>query len=490
VTLPSVLLPPPSKQPPIHIVGAGLAGAEAALQLADADYQITLYDIKPDTRSAAHHRPALAEIVCSNSMGSQNLDGNVSASGLLKEEMAALGSRLLSIAQETSLPAGKALAVDRERFSDVVTQHVQAHANINFVCQDVTELPSDDPQAIILIATGPLTSPGLSATLAALLGRDQLYFFDAAAPIVARDSIDFDIAFLQDRYAVDRDALKEEAALAEATGLNPENAEEERDAPAGSYINCPLDKPEYERLNTLMVEGEKTELKDFEKESAQYFESCLPVEVLASRGVQTLRYGPMKPVGIVDPRTNRWPYAVVQLRQDNSEATLYNLVGFQTNLKWGAQKEMIQAIPGLANADIVRYGVMHRNTFIHAPETLEPTLQLKRNPNILLAGQLTGTEGYTESIASGSMAAINIARLANGQSTTTPPPETMLGSLLRYITRPEAIGHAFQPINSNWGIMPPLPEGSFPRKDKKARNRLYQERALTALKTWQAFETH
>jgi methylenetetrahydrofolate--tRNA-(uracil-5-)-methyltransferase len=478
--LSSCLLSPPSIPSFVHIIGAGLAGSEAALQLADAGYAVMLYDLKPETRSAAHHRVQLAEIVCSNSMGSQNLEGNVSASGLLKEEMAALGSRLLAIAQETALPAGKALAVDRERFSDLVTERINAHPNITFLCQDVTELPSDDSQALILIASGPLTSPGLAATLAKLLGREQLYFFDAAAPIITRDSIDFDIAFLQDRYAVDRDALKDEATR--------EAAELERDAPPGSYINCPLDKPEYERLNALMLAGEKTELKDFERESAQYFESCLPVEVLASRGVQTLRYGPMKPVGLVDPRTNRWPYAVVQLRQDNSEATLYNLVGFQTNLKWGAQKEMIQAIPGLANAEIVRYGVMHRNTFIHAPETLEPTLQLKRHPRILLAGQLTGTEGYSESIASGLMAAINIARLVNGQSASTPPAETMLGALLRYITRPEAIGKAFQPINSNWGILPSLPEGTVPRKDKKARNRLYQQRALAALQAWQQQE--
>jgi methylenetetrahydrofolate--tRNA-(uracil-5-)-methyltransferase len=486
----TVLPSPPAEHAPLQIVGAGLAGSEAALQLADAGYKVTLYDIKPQSRSAAHHRTQLAEIVCSNSMGSQNLEGNISANGLLKEEMELLGSRLLSIAKSVSLPAGKALAVDRERFSDLVTERIQKHPNITFVCEDVTSLPTQDSDTITLIASGPLTSPGLSDALAAMLGREQLYFFDAAAPIVTRDSIDMSIAFLQDRYAVDRDAKKkeEELKLVQEDDFELSCAPNvmEANAPEGSYINCPFDKPEYERFIELVNHAEKIELKDFEKESAKYFESCLPVEVLASRGVQTLRYGPMKPVGLVDPRTNRWPYAAVQLRQDNAEATLYNLVGFQTNLKWGVQKEMIQAIPGLANADIVRYGVMHRNTFIHAPETLQPTLQLKVQPKILLAGQLTGTEGYTESIASGSMAALNIARLANGLAPIVPPAETMLGSLLRYITRPEAIGQSFQPINSNWGILPSLPEGSFPRKDKKARNALYQERSLKQFKAWLA----
>jgi methylenetetrahydrofolate--tRNA-(uracil-5-)-methyltransferase len=420
-------------------------------------------------------------------MGSQNLEGNISASGLLKEEMAMLGSRLLDIAKSVSLPAGKALAVDRERFSDVVTERIQSHPNIQFICQDVTELPNSDSQTITLVATGPLTSPGLSATLASLLGREQLYFFDAAAPIVTRDSIDMSIAFKQDRYAIDRDAKKTKE-IDENFELSCASDKVEANAPEGSYINCPFDKPDYEHFINLVQQAEKIELKDFEKESAKYFESCLPIEVLASRGAQTLRYGPMKPVGLVDPRTNRWPYAAVQLRQDNAEGTLYNLVGFQTNLKWGAQKEMIQAIPGLENADIVRYGVMHRNTFIHAPETLEATLQLKANGRVLLAGQLTGTEGYTESIASGSFAALNMARIANGLVPIIPPAETMLGSLLRYITRPEAIGQSFQPINSNWGILPSLAEGSFPRKDKKARNALYQQRALKSLERWLAEE--
>jgi methylenetetrahydrofolate--tRNA-(uracil-5-)-methyltransferase len=255
--------------------------------------------------------------------------------------------------------------------------------------------------------------------------------------------------------------------------------------PEGSYINCPLDKAQYEALVDILLRGEKTELKSFEKESAKYFESCLPVEVIASRGPQTLRFGPMKPVGLLNPHTGTRPYAVVQLRQDNAEGTLYNLVGFQTNLKWGVQKEMIQAIPGLEQADVVRYGVMHRNTYIHSPEVLKPTLQLQKHPRIFFAGQLTGTEGYTESIATGLMAALNIHRQLIGQDPGTPPRETMLGALLHYITRPEAIHQSFQPINSNWGILPELPEGSYKRKDKKARNQLLAERSRMALNTWQ-----
>jgi methylenetetrahydrofolate--tRNA-(uracil-5-)-methyltransferase len=472
ISLSSLLPEAPPNHPPIHLIGAGLAGSEAALQLADRGYRVRLYDIKPERRSPAHHSVQLAEIVCSNSLGSQNSREDVSASGLLKEEMAQLGSHLLAIAQEAAVPAGKALAVDRERFSAAVTERIRAHPGIDFICADVQTLP-EESDAIILIATGPLTSEGLAATLARLLEREQLYFFDAAAPIVARDSINFDVAFFQDRYALER-----------AEGRDLQETDTKTDN--GSYINCPLEKADYERLCQLLLEGEKTELKSFEKDAARYFESCLPVEVLASRGLQTLRFGPMKPVGIVDPRTGRRPYAVVQLRQDNAEGTLYNLVGFQTNLKWGAQKEMIRLIPGLEQAEVVRYGVMHRNTFIHSPEALQPTLQLRRHPRVLVAGQLTGTEGYSESIACGLLAAFNIARLACGQTTLAPPENTMLGALTRYITRPEAIGQSFQPINSNWGILSPLPEGSVTRRDKKGRNRLYRERALESLAAWAA----
>jgi len=266
------------------------------------------------------------------------------------------------------------------------------------------------------------------------------------------------------------------------------DSESQAEQPQGSYINCPLDKPHYEALLNILLHGEKIELKSFEQESAKYFESCLPVEVLASRGPETLRFGPMKPVGLVDPNTNKRPYAVVQLRQDNAEGTLYNMVGFQTNLKWGTQKEMIHLIPGLENAEVVRYGVMHRNTFINSPKVLQPTLQLKSHPHIFFAGQLTGTEGYTESIATGLFAALNICRLIEEKEPVTLPRENMLGSLLHYITRPEAAQQSFQPINSNWGILPELPEGSFKRKDKKARNRIYRDRAIESLQRW--MQTH
>lgn len=451
----------------IHIIGAGLAGSEAALQLAKRGFKVKLYDMKPSQRSAAHHSNNLAEIVCSNSLGSQNSETDVTASGLLKDEMTMLDCELLKIARSVALPAGKALAVDRERFAETVTERIKAQPNIEFIDQNVEGIPQD---GLVLIATGPMSSPALVEAIAQRLNRAQLYFFDAAAPIITKDSIDFEVAFFQDRYALEKEAASE--------GL--------METSPGSYINCPLEKSHYEALVDILLNGEKIELKSFEKESACYFESCLPVEVLASRGRDTLRFGPMKPVGIVDPRTGKRPYAVVQLRQDNAEATLYNMVGFQTNLKWGVQKEMIRLIPGLQNAEVVRYGVMHRNTFIHSPEVLLPSLQLRTEPRILFAGQLTGTEGYTESIATGLMAALNISRLATQQSALTLPRETMLGSLLAYITRPEAAQQSFQPINSNWGILPELPEGSFKRKDKKARNQLYAQRSRSVLAQWMA----
>lgn len=452
----------------IHILGAGLAGSEAALQLAKRGYVVHLYDMKPHAMSPAHHSSNFAEIVCSNSFGSQNTQEDVSASGLLKEEMALLDCELLKIAKQVALPAGKALAVDRERFSQLVTERIQQTPNITFMAQTVESIPED---GIVLIATGPLTSPGLVNALSKLLEREQLYFFDAAAPIIAKDSINFDIAFLQDRY--DKLHHTDSAEAATVGDQNP-----------GSYINCPLDKAQYEALVNILLSGEKTELKSFEKESAKYFESCLPVEVIASRGIDTLRFGPMKPVGLLNPHTGTRPHAVVQLRQDNAEGTLYNMVGFQTNMKWGVQKEMVQLIPGLEQAEVVRYGVMHRNTYIHSPEVLKSTLQLQKHPRIFVAGQLTGTEGYTESIATGLMAALNIHRQLVGQTPETPPRETMLGALLHYITRPEAIHQSFQPINSNWGIMPELPAGSFKRKDKKARNLLMAERSRSALNRW------
>ncbi|MBX2859719.1 MAG: methylenetetrahydrofolate--tRNA-(uracil(54)-C(5))-methyltransferase (FADH(2)-oxidizing) TrmFO [Vampirovibrio sp.] len=457
----------------IVIIGGGLAGTEAAFQLADRNIPVTLYDMKPTRRSPAHHSNDLAEIVCSNSFGSQ---GPTTASGLLKLEMETLGCKLLQIAQSVSVPAGKALAVDRDAFAREVTRQIMAHPYITFKDEELSEFPEAE---FTILATGPMTTPALTQHLSELLKRDQLYFFDAASPIVVKDSIDFNIAFYQDRYGNEKDPK------------DPQDTEDQRsNQTAGenrSYINCPLDKPQYEALIQKILAAEKTPLKSFEETEAQktkFFESCLPVEVIASRGTNTLRFGPMKPVGIEDPRTGRWPYAVVQLRQDNAEGTLYNIVGFQTNIKWGEQKEMIQLIPGLENAEVVRYGVMHRNTFIHSPEVLQPTLQLKEHPHILVAGQLTGTEGYTESIATGMMAAINISRLIQEKSALSLPNNTMLGALLHYITREEAIGKNFQPINSNWGLMPELKDigGQLKKKkDRPARNAAYVKRALQSL---------
>ncbi len=439
----------------IAIVGGGLAGSEAALQLAKRGFRVRLYDMKPHKTSPAHHSKNLAEIVCSNSFGSQ---GPQTASGLLKLELEALDCQLLQIALSISVPAGKALAVDRDRFSQAVTDRIMAEPLITFTGAEQDSLPDAD---YVLIATGPLTSPGLARTLAGLVNREQLFFFDAASPILTRDSIDFNIAFLQDRYGHERS-----------------------DNAGQSYINCPLNRDEYEALVDFILAAEKTEMKNFEQEAAgktTFFESCLPVEVMASRGRETLRYGPMKPVGLIDPRTGQEPWAAVQLRQDNREGTLYNIVGFQTNIRWGPQGEMIRMIPGLENAEVVRYGVMHRNTYLHSPEVLQPTLQLKAHEHVLIGGQLTGTEGYTESIATGLVAALNIARLASGKPPVIPPPETMIGALLGYITREEAVGKSFQPINSNWGILPPPAKRI---RNKQERNAFHAKRAIEAMKAF------
>ncbi len=433
-------------QTKIAIVGGGLAGSEAALQFAKRNIPVTLYEMKPVKRSPAHHTDNLAEIVCSNSFGNLQLS---TASGLLKEELRLLDCQLIDTARQLAVPAGNALAVDRERFAETITQKVASYPQITRIATDQTTLPEDADY--VIIATGPLTSPGLTETLQNLLNQQQLYFFDAAAPILTRDSIDFSKAFFQNRYNKSTDEADE----------------------SGSYINCPLEKDEYLNLVDHIRNAEKSELKSFEKSEAKFFESCLPIEVLASRGVDTLRYGPMKPVGIENPHTGKRPYAVIQLRQDNAEGTLYNIVGFQTNLKWGEQKTMISMIPGLENAEVVRYGVMHRNTFINSPQVLQPTMQLRSHPNILIAGQLTGVEGYTESIASGLMAALSVIQLIQGKAPILLPQETMMGALFHYITRSEA--KHFQPINSNWGILPPLPQAI---RDKKARNAHLAQRAL------------
>ena len=453
----------------VAVVGAGLAGSEAALQLAHAGFHVTLHDIKPNQQSPAHHEPTFAEIVCSNSMGSLQPS---SASGLLKQEMELLGCHLLKLAKQVAVPAGNALAVDRNAFTQLVTDTLNAHPHITVVCCEVTDLPTAD---VVIVATGPLTTPALAQTLSKLVNREQLFFFDAASPILTRDSIDMSIAFMQDRYDKKVDSHLDE---------DQSSAEDE-----GSYINCPFTQPQYEALVNFLNTAEKVPLKDFEKDTT-FFESCVPVDELARRGMETLRFGPMKPKGLRNPHlpegSNQQPYAVVQLRQDNREGTLYNIVGFQTNLKWGPQAEMIRLIPGLENADVVRFGVMHRNTYLHSPEVLQPTLQLKAHPNVLIAGKLTGTEGYTESIATGMWAGRNAIRLLQGEAPLTLPKATMFGALLAYITRDEAAGKKFQPINSNWVIVPAIT--GVPRrvlKDKREKARLLGEQALTALTAWQ-----
>ena len=431
----------------VTVIGAGLAGSEAALQLAKRGISVDLYEMRPEKQTGAHKTDKFAEFVCSNSLGSYDI---TNASGLLKHEMQQLGSELIDVVFEAQVPAGGALAIDRELFSKSVTAKIENNELINVIRKEVTEIDFENP---VIIASGPLTSETLSAKIKELLGEDYLHFFDAIAPIIEKESVNFDKAFYLNRY-------------------NKGDAD---------YINCPMNKEEYEKFYNILINAPKIELKTFEK-GAKFFESCLPIEVLASRGVDTLRFGPLKPVGLVDERTGVENYAVVQLRQDNKSASLYNLVGFQTNLKWGSQKELLQSIPGLENVNIVRYGVMHRNTFINSPKVLNPALQLRKNPNIFFAGQITGTEGYTESIASGLLAGINAAKYVENEALLELPQETMLGALTHYITFE---GHtSFQPINSNWGILSEMQMDKKIRKNKKLKNELLAKRALETLKSY------
>ena len=427
------------------IIGAGLAGSEAALQLAKREIEVDLYEMRPQKQTGAHKTDKFAEFVCSNSLGSYD---TTNASGLLKHEMEELGSELMPIIFDSQVPAGGALAIDRELFSEKVTEKINNNKNINVIREELTQIPQDIP---VIIASGPLTSEALSNNIKIFLGEDYLHFFDAIAPIVEKDSINFEKAFYLNRY-------------------NKGDAD---------YINCPMNKEEYEKFYNILINAPKIELKSFEK-NAKFFESCLPIEVLASRGTDTLRYGPLKPVGLVDERTGLENYAVVQLRQDNKSASLYNLVGFQTNLKWGSQKELIHSIPGLENANIIRYGVMHRNTFINSPKVLNPTLQSRKNSDIFFAGQITGTEGYTESIASGLLAGINMYKYLNDEKLLKLPQETVLGALTHYISFE---GHtSFQPINSNWGILAEMEMDKKTRKNKKLKNELLAKRSLETIK--------
>ena len=427
----------------VKIIGAGLAGSEAALQLAKRGIEVDLYEMRPVKMTGAHTTEKLAEFVCSNSMGSYDLSV---ASGLLKKEMELLGSELIKIAFDVKVPAGNALAIDREEFSKRVTELIEANPLINLVREEVNEIPEGD----VIIASGPLTSDSMAKSIQEFTQEEHLHFFDAVAPIVEKDSINFDKAFYGSRY----------------------------DKGEASYINCPMNKEEYEKFYNILINAERIELKEFEK-NAKFFESCLPVEVLGSRGVDTLRFGPMKPVGLVDKRTNEINYAVVQLRQDNALKTLYNLVGFQTNLKWSFQKELIHSIPGLENANIVRYGVMHRNTFINSPRILTNKLNTKKRDNLFFAGQITGVEGYTESMASGRIAGMNMAKYIKGEQMLEMPSECILGALLNYIT--DENHKQLQPVNSNWALINNIELPKKIRKDKKAKAEILANRSLEAL---------
>ena len=440
----------------ITIIGGGLAGTEAAYQIAKRGIKVKLYEMKPVKFSEAHSNENLAEIVCSNSFKS-NLITN--ACGLLKEELRKLDSLLIRIADETSVPAGQALAVDREEFSKRVTEEIEKNPLIEVIHKEVENVENED--GIVIIATGPLTSEKLAKQIGKLTGEDKLYFYDAAAPIVLKDSIDFDIAFYGNRY--EQEKKKDETV---------EEWKDRQSKQEKSYINLPMNKEEYENFWKELVEAEVVTLHDFEKK--EIFEGCMPVEIMAKRGIDTLRFGPLKPVGFDDPRYAKRPYAIVQLRQDNTDATIYNIVGFQTNLKFGEQKRVFSMIPGLQNAEFAKYGVMHRNTYINSTKLLDNTYNLKSNNNIYFAGQITGVEGYVESISSGMLAALNaIERFFDSGKKVEFSEYTVIGSLAKYIATPN---DKFQPMNANFGILPEL-EGKRIR-DKKERYMKLAERSL------------
>jgi methylenetetrahydrofolate--tRNA-(uracil-5-)-methyltransferase len=426
----------------IYIIGAGLAGCEAAWQAARRGCPIVLFEMKPQRFSPAHVSPHLAELVCSNSFKS---DSRENASGVLKEEMRSLHSLILEAATAHRVPAGSALAVDRNEFSRYVTEALSKEKNITLVRQEITEIPD---QGVVIIATGPLTSEAFSAHLRETIGHDFLYFHDAISPIIETDTIDLSRAFRASRY-------------------NKGDAD---------YINCPLSQAEYYGFLQELLKADKVALRDFE--TLIPYEGCMPVEVMAARGIETLAFGPMKPVGLIDPRTGKQPYAVVQLRQENEQGTLYNMVGFQTRLKWPEQKRVFSLIPGLLNAEFARYGSLHRNTYIHSPSLLLKTLQLKNNPRIFFAGQITGVEGYIESAAMGLVAGIQASRFIKGKNPLTPSQTTMIGALLSYITGPFSVN--FQPMNANFGILP-LFEPSVRKRDRK---KVYADRALSAITEW------
>ncbi len=445
----------------ITIIGGGLAGCESAYQIAKRGIKVKLYEMKPVKFSPAHSNKDLAEIVCSNSFKS-NLHTN--ACGLLKEELRYLDSLLIRIADETQVPAGQALAVDREMFSKRVTEEIKKNPLIEIINEEVTDIEEKSKEGIVIIATGPLTSDGLAKEISKITGEDKLYFYDAAAPIITKDSIDFDIAFFGNRY-------EQEKGKNETIEEWKKRLETAQDF---SYINLPMDKEEYEKFVKEIINAEVVTLHEFEKR--EIFEGCMPVEIMANRGKDTLRFGPLKPVGFDNPRTGKRPYAVVQLRQDNKEGNIYNMVGFQTNLKFGEQKRVFTMIPGLENAEFIKYGVMHRNTYINSTKLLDNTYNLKENKNIFFAGQITGVEGYVESISSGLVSAINACAMYKNEDKIIFPENTIIGALAKYISTKN---DKFQPMNANFGILPELDEKI---RDKKERYGKLGDRSLCTLK--------
>lgn len=424
----------------VTVIGAGLAGSEAAFQIAEQGIHVDLYEMRPKKMTPAHHTSGFAELVCTNSLRANQV---TNAAGLTKEEMRHLNSLIIKAADATALPAGGALAVDRDTFSAYVTKSLENHPNITIHLDELTELP----EGITVVATGPLTSEPLSRSIQDFIETEGLYFYDAAAPVLEKDSINMDKVYLKSRYD------KGEAA----------------------YLNCPMTKEEFEAFYRELIAAEVAPLKEFEEE--KYFDGCMPFEVMASRGEKTLLFGPMKPVGLEDPKTGKIPYAVVQLRQDNAAGSLYNIVGFQTHLKWGEQKRILRMIPGLENVEIVRYGVMHRNTFLNSPKILRSTYQSQKRDDLFFAGQMTGVEGYVESAASGLLAGLNAARMANGQDCVVFPKTTMIGAMSHYITNTDS--KHFQPMNANFGIIEPL--GGKKIRDKQLKNQMIADKALAAL---------
>ena len=424
----------------IKIIGGGLAGCEASWQIANRGYDVELYEMRPKLLTPAHKTGMLAEIVCSNSLGSENKDDRVTASGILKEELELADSLILSCAKESRVPAGGALAVDREKFAGLVTQKISSHRNIHIIREEYTNIPDETA----IISSGPLTSDSLAEAMKEIAG-ERIYFYDAVAPVIMRESIDMSKVFVSGRYGRGDD-----------------------------YINCPMNKDEYLKFYDELLHAERNLPHDFERN--KYFEGCMPVEALAERGTDTLRFGPMKPRGLIDPRTNREPYAAVQLRQDNSDGTLYNIVGFQTGLKWPEQKRIFSMIPGLEGAEFARLGVMHRNTSVNAPAVLDEWLRLREHNNIFLAGQITGVEGYMESTAMGLAAGINASRILSMKNLTSWPRETAIGSLIHYLmtTSPSH----FQPMNINLGLFPELTN----IRGKKERAKFHRDRAIESMK--------